>query len=187
MIKKVISKIVKPFAHICNVSFHVFPNKMKIAKVILWRKKRFYKINYRPISLLSQFSNILEKLYNNRLDMFINKCNILSPSQYGFKSSMSTTETRLDLVEEITTSLENNKYTVGVFIDLKKAFDTVDHDILCKKLHFCGLRGVAQDWIQSYLENRKQFVSFNNCHSQILNVSCSAPQGSILEPTLFIM
>ena len=71
---------------------------------------------------------------------------------------MSTTEALLDLVEEITTSLEQNKYTVGVFIDLKKAFDTVDHDILCKKLHFYGLRGVAQEWIQSYLENRKQFV-----------------------------
>ena len=65
--------------------------------------------------------------------MFINKCNILSPSQYGFRSSMSTTEALLDFVEEITISLEKNKYTVGVFIDLKKAFDTVDHDILCKK------------------------------------------------------
>ena len=91
---------------------------------------------------------------------------------------MSTTEALLDLVEEITTSLEKNKYTVGVFIDLKKAFDTVDHDILCTKLHFYGLRGVAQEWIQSYLENRKQFVSFNNCHSEILNVSCGVPQGS---------
>ena len=85
----------------------------------------------------------MEKLYNNRLDMFINKCNILSPSQYGFRSSMSTTEALLDLVKEITKSLEQNKYTVGVFIDLKKAIDTVDHDILCTKLHFYGLRGVA--------------------------------------------
>ena len=68
--------------------------------------------------------------------MFIDKCNILSPSQYGFISSMSTTEALLDLVEEITTSLEKHKYTVGEFIDLKKAFDSVDHDILCKKTAF---------------------------------------------------
>ena len=71
--------------------------------------------------------------------------------------------------------------------NMNEAFDTVDHDILCKKLHFYGLRGVAQEWIQSYLENRKQFVSFNNCHSEILNVSCGVPQCSILGPTLFIM
>ena len=77
--------------------------------------------------------------------MFINKCNILSPSQYGFRSSMSTTEALLDLVEEITTSLDKNKYTVGLFIDPKKAFDTVDHDILYTKLHFYGLRGVTQE------------------------------------------
>ena len=137
LLKKVISKIVKPFAHMCNVSFQtgVFPNKMKIAKVIqlyMSGEKNVFT-NYRPISLLPQFSKILEKLYNNRLDEFLNKCNILSPSQNGFRSSMSTTEALLDLVEEITSSLEKNKYTVGVFIDLKKAFDTVDHDILCKK------------------------------------------------------
>ena len=69
---------------------------------------------YKPISLLPQFSKILEKLYNNRLNMFLNKCNILSPIQYGFRSSMSTTEALLDLVDEITTSLDNSKYTVGV-------------------------------------------------------------------------
>ena len=91
LFKKVISKIGK---HICNVSFQtgVFPNKMKIPKVIPLYKSGEKNVftNYRPISLLPQFSKILDKLYNNRLDMFINKCNILSPSQYGFRSSMST-------------------------------------------------------------------------------------------------
>ena len=84
--------------------------------------------------------------------MFIDKCNILSQSQYGFRSSMLTTEALLYLVEEITTSLEINKYTVGVFIDLKKAFDTVYHNKLCKKLNFYGLRGVTQEWVQLFIK-----------------------------------
>ena len=125
LLKKIISKIAKPFAHIiCNVSFKtaVSPNKMKIAKDIPLYKSGEKNVftNYRPIYLLPQFFKILEKVYNNRLDKFLNKCNILSPSHYGFRSSMSTTEALLDLVEEITTSLEKNKYTVGVFIDLKR-------------------------------------------------------------------
>ena len=79
------------------------------------------------------------------MNIFLNKNNILSPSQYGFRSSMSTTESLLDLVEEITTSLDNNKYTIGVSIDIKKAFDTFNHEISVKKLHFYGMRGVAQN------------------------------------------
>ena len=115
----VISKIVKPFAHMCNVSFQtgVFPNKMKIAKIIPLYKSGEKNVftNYRPISLLPQ----LEKLYNNRFDMFLNKCNILTPSQYRIRSSMSTTEVLLYF------GIRNHnfirkKYTVGVFIDLKR-------------------------------------------------------------------
>ena len=87
---------------------------------------------------------------------------------YSVQVSISTTETLLDLVEEISTSLENNKYVVGVFSDPKKAFDTVDHDILCKNCIFMGCV-VSLTNGYSYLENRKQFVSFNSCDSEILN------------------
>ena len=188
LIKKVITKIIKPFSHICNVSFQtgVFPSKMKIAKVVPLFKSGEKNVftNYRPISL-PQFSKVLEKLFYDRMALFLNKYDTLSPSQYGYRSNMSTNEALLELVEEITNSLEN-KYAIGVFIDLKKAFDTVDHDILCKKLYFYGVRGVSHQWIQSYLENRKQFVNFNNCDSEILNVSCGVPQDSILGPKLFI-
>ena len=100
---------------------------------------------------------------------------------------MSTSHALLELVEEITSSLDNKKYSVGIFIDLKKAFDTIDHDILAKKLHFYGVRGIAHKWVLSYLEDRKQFVHFNNYNSETLNVSCGVPQGSILGPKLFIM
>ena len=121
LLKKVISKIVKPFAHICNVSFQtgVFPNKMKIAKVIPLYKSGEKNVftNYRPTYLLPQFSKIMEKLYNNRLDMFINKCNILSPSHSGFRSSMSTTEA-LRFGRRNYNFIRKNKYTVGLFIVL---------------------------------------------------------------------
>ena len=121
------------------------------------------------------------------MDAFLNKHDILSSSQYRFRSNMSTSQALLELVEEITGSLDNKKYSVGILIDLKKAFDTIDHDILAKKLYFYGVRGIAHKWLLSYLEDRKQVVHFNNYNSETLNVSCGVPQGSILGPKLFII
>ena len=92
----------------------------------------------------------------------------------------------LELVEEITNCLDNNKYSIGVFIDLKKAFDTVDHDVLAKK-KFYGVHGIAHKWIMSYLENRSQIVQYKNCDSVVLRICCGIPQGPILGPKLFIM
>ena len=86
---------------------------------------------------------IMEKLYNDRLDNFLNKYNILSPWQYDFISNMSTSQILLELVEEITTSLANNKYAIGIFVHLTKAFDTVNRDILAKQLYYYGIRGIA--------------------------------------------
>ena len=93
----------------------------------------------------------------------------------------------MELIEEITNATDNKKHAIGVFIDLKKAFDTVDHGILIKKLKHYGVRGVASDWVKSYLSNRKQFVNFDGCSSELLSVICGVPQGSILGPTLFIL
>ena len=111
MVKKIITQIVRPFVHICNISFQtgVFPDKMKISKVVPLFKSGEKNVftNYRPISLLPQFSKMLEKLYNERMDTFLNKHDILSPSQYGFRSNMSTSQALLELVEKITSSLDN--------------------------------------------------------------------------------
>ena len=100
---------------------------------------------------------------------------------------MSTSLALLELTEEITSALDKKKSTIGVFIDLKKAFDTIDHTLLLAKLRHYGVRGVANDWLSSYLENRMQYVSVGDTDSILRNVICGVPQGSILGPKLFIL
>ena len=92
-----------------------------------------------------------------------------------------------ELIEEISNATDNQKHAIGVFIDLKKAFDTVDHGILIKKLEHYGVRGAANDWLKRYLSNIKQFVNIDGCSSELLDVIFGVPQGSILGPTLFIL
>ena len=184
-VKTIITEIVKPLNHICIVSFQtgVFPNQMKITKVIPVIKvgDKCVFTNYVYISLLLQLKQNLEKPYTARLDNFLNRYDLLCPSQYGFRSNRSTSHAILELVEEITNSLDNNTYFIGVFIDLKKAFDTVDHYVLTKKYNFYGVRGIARNkWIVSYLENMSQFVQYKNCDSEVVRVCCGVPQGSIL-------
>ena len=100
---------------------------------------------------------------------------------------MCTTHALINLVEEISSSLEAKTFSIGVFIDLKKAFDTVNHALLIDKLEFYGVRGPAKMWLKSYLQDRKQFVQIDDCKSTLLNVNCGVPQGSILGPNLFIL
>ena len=162
---------------------------MKIAKVIPLFKSGDNDTftNYRPVSLLSQFSKILEKLFNNRLDNFLEKNELLVDGQYGFRNARSTSMAITQLIEELTNANDEKKYTVGVFIDLKKAFDTIDHTLLLRKLEHYGIRGVAHSWLKSYLNLRKQFVHINDFNSDLLDVKCGVPQGSILVPKLFIL
>ena len=191
IVKHVITSIAQPFTYICNMSFTtgVFPDKMKIAKVVPLYKSgdRHMCNNYRPISLLPQFSKVLEKLFSTRLDSFVKDCDLLSASQYGFRQAMSTCHALVDLVETVTSSLDNKLHTIGIFIDLKKAFDTVDHSLLCKKLEFYGIRGVAYNWVKSYLDYRNQYVSIDGYKSNVRSISCGVPHGSILGQKMFIM
>ena len=100
---------------------------------------------------------------------------------------MSTSHALIDLVEEISELMDTKLYTLGVFIDLKKAFDTVNHSILLQKLNFYSIRCVAEKWIEIYLSDRKQFVKICDSSSNALGVSCGVPQGSVLGPRLFIL
>ena len=106
--------------------------------------------------------------------------------KYGFRNKMCTTHALINLVEEISSSLDAKKFSVCVFIDLKKSFDTVNHALLIDKLEFYGLRGPAKMWLKIYLHDRKQLVQIDDCKSTLHNVNCRVTQGSILGPKLFI-
>ena len=191
IIKTCSDELARPLSMIFNKSMveGIVPDDLKIAKIIPVYKSEDKKIisNYRPISILSAFSKILERLVYNRLLDFINKNNILSKNQYGFRKNISTSMALLDLVDKISTSIENNKFTIGIFIDLAKAFDTVNHNILLNKLYHYGVRGIPFDWFKSYLANRHQYVYLNEVRSIKLPIICGVPQGSILGPLLFLL
>ena len=179
-----------PFSDICNSSFEegTFPDKNKIAKVIPSHKNGSTKDvnNFRPISLLSTFSKIMEKLVAIRLNTYLDLHNIIYPEQFGFRAGFSTTHSLISITETIKKSIEK-KYGCGVFIDLKKAFDTVNHDILLLKLEHYGINDKALTWFESYLNDRKQFVSLNGVESNMNIISCGVPQGSVLGPLLFLL
>ena len=184
--------IAEPLADIINLSFEKgsFIENLKMSKVVPIFKEKGSHLdcnNYRPISLLSNLNKIVEKLMHERLYAFLSKNKCFYDLQFGFRNGHSTDHALIDLTEDIRDALDANKFAVGVFIDLQKAFDTVDHDILVKKLEHYGVRGVSNNWFKSYLSNRKQFVTISQVNSDFQHMELGVPQGSVLGPLLFLL
>ena len=184
--------IAQPLVDIINLSFQkgIYIDGLKISKVVPVFKDKGSDLdhtNYRPISLLSNINKIIEKLMHERLYSFLEKNKCIYELQFGFRAAHSTTHALNDLTEDIRKAIDNNSFSVGVFIDLQKAFDTVDHDILIKKLDHYGIRGSANAWFKSYLSDRKQYVTINGVDSELKSMKYGVPQGSVLGPLLFLI
>jgi hypothetical protein len=166
-----------------------FPNEWKQAKVtpIFKDGDKSDVSNYRPISVLSVVSKIIERAVHDQLYSYLTNANILSPSQSGFRSGHSTNSALIDVSDYILENMNNSKVTAAIFLDLKKAFDTVSHNILISKLSKYGINGSALKWFISYLSNRSQIVSINSSYSDPQHINIGVPQGSILGPLLFII
>ena len=163
----------------------VYPDKLKIAKVVPIHKKGDHTSlnNYRPISILNTINKIFEKILHVRLTKYIDDFNLLYKFQFGFRKNHSTELALIEMVDQIRKSMDNGNITCGVFVDLSKAFDTVNHDILIGKLEHYGIRGTALELFKSYLQNRKQYTSLNKYKSNTNTINWGVPQGSILAPS----
>ena len=192
IIKYIKDEIIPALVLVFNKSITegIFPEMLKTAKVIPIFKKGddFIPGNYRPISLLSVFDKLLEKIIYRRLKSFLDKFKILYKYQFGFRTNHSTSHALIDITEYIYNALDKGHFVFGIYIDLKKAFDTVNHDILIKKLDHYGIRGVTLDWFRSYLKDRKQVTYINETLSEVSKMcNFGVPQGSVLGPLLFLL
>ena len=190
LIKLVAYEISRPLSHIFNLSLKngVFPENLKSSRTVPIFKCGDPKLcdNYRPISLVCTISKILEKMVHTNLINHLEINDLLYKHQYGFLKGKSTEQNLLHVVNFISNALNSGNFCIGIFLDLKKAFDVCSHSILLKKLKKLGVEGVALDWFTSYLSNRKQRVDINGHLSSEKSINISVLQGSILGPTLFL-
>src|SRR6218665_1678637 len=143
--------------------------------------------NYRPILVLCYFEKIMEKIMYDRLNNYIVQNNFLHPLQHGFQTGHSTEMALMNLQDKITEAIDKNEFSLGIFIDLAKAFDTVDHIILIGKLQKYGIRELQLEWYKSYLDQGLQCVSSNEVRSNLRAIKRGVPQGSNLGPLLFLI
>src|ERR1700733_8673224 len=174
IIKKIAPITAEPVAHLLNQSFQtgIVPSAMKVAIIspIFKSGDQSDLVNYRPISKLTCLSKVMERAMHNRLTDFLDSNNILYNKQFGFRKNHSTTHAIIEVVDKLTETMDQGKATIGVFLDLSKAFDTIKHDILLDKLAHYGVRGTPLDWFKSYLTGRLQQVYYHNTLSNLASL-----------------
>jgi hypothetical protein len=191
LLKKVGLNICMPLSHVFNLSITqgIFPDQLKCSRTVPVFKAGNALLcdNYRPISLLPTIAKLLEKFISIQLTNHLELNNLLYQHQYGFQKNKSTEHNLIHLTNSIFDALNEKKYCIGLFLDLKKAFDVCSHEILLKKLKKYGIVGTTHAWFRSYLMNRKQKVDINGTLSSTKTFNISVIQGSILGPILFLI
>ena len=191
VLKYVFSEICDQVCVLFNMCLKVgvFPDFMKIARVVPLFKggEKNLPNDYRPISLLPVLSRVFEKLISGRMVDFLENKKYFSKTQFGFRKAMSTDQALLFLTTFVNDALDQGWKVASVFLDIVKAFDAVDHGILLVKLRNCGFRGMFYRLLESFLQDRKQFVSAGEIKSQVKSVEFGVPQGSVLGPLLFLI
>jgi hypothetical protein len=189
LLKACSALIVSPLTAIINQSLTsgIFPDELKTAKILPIYKKEdeHFFDNYRPISLLPSISKVFEKIAHQQLFSYLSRNKLLYKHQYGFREDHSTELAVLEFLDRIYSHLDAGNIPISVFLDLSKAFDTIDHNILCSKLTHYGIGGTELNWFRSYLTDRSQYVSYNGSCSELNKITTGVPQGSILGPLLF--
>ncbi|KAG8319844.1 hypothetical protein J6590_108404 [Homalodisca vitripennis] len=191
LLKFIIDEIAPILVYLINISFStgIFPEMLKLSSVvpILKKNNSFQLDNIRPISLLSVFSKLFEKIMVKRLLKYLDNLNFFSKRQFGFVKGKSTEDALTYITENIYSSLNSRLKCTGLFIDFKKAFDLVDHEILLNKLEYAGIRGIAWSWFRTLITNRKQQVKIQNTFSSTRTVESGVPQGSVISAVLFLI
>eukprot|EP00733_Pompholyxophrys_punicea_P000182 Pompholyxophrys_punicea_v1_NODE_31_length_5106_cov_5.948276.p1 type:complete len:607 gc:universal NODE_31_length_5106_cov_5.948276:3591-1771(-) len=180
-----------PLTHIIRLSLEqgIFPAALKMAKIIPIYKSGCQTMisNYRPLSILPTLAKIFEKIVERQLRLFLERNKLIQNCQYGFRSLSSTIMAISNIHERIIENLTKKLTAIGIFLDLRKAFDTVDHSILLEKLSNLGISGNLLNWFADYLKNRSQYIRVENWTSPSEIITAGVPQGSILGPLLFII
>ena len=191
LLKRIKATISKPIALIINQTFATskFPNKLKTARVkALFKKNDLHDMNnYRPISVLPSISKIFEKALLNQLNDHFQMNNFYHHGQYGFREKHSTELATLELIDRITKDIDNGQVPIAIFLDLSKAFDSLNHSILLEKLKYYGIVGRALELCANYLSNRHQYVQHEELKSDMTLIDTGVPQGSVLGPFLFLV